>query len=49
MLYLGNTGHSSNAMLINYHRPQRPSADDDALWARFVRGIKATADAGTPR
>ena len=39
MLYLGNTKHISNAMLVNYYHPTRQSPADDALWARFVAGI----------
>ena len=41
MLYLGNTRFNSNAILVNYYRPQKKSAADDRLWARFLAGIKA--------
>jgi len=40
MLYLGNTRFNSNAILVNFHRPQKKSAADDRTWARYVAGIK---------
>jgi len=43
MLYLGNTGFSSNTLLVNYYQPKKRTADDDALWARFVSGIRRAA------
>ncbi len=40
MLYLGNTRFSSNTLLVNYYQPKKRTAADDALWARFVAGIR---------
>lgn len=40
MLYLGNTGFSSNTMLVNYYQPKKRTAADDALWSRFVAGVR---------
>jgi len=40
MLYLGNTRFSSNVLLVNYYQPNKRTAADDALWARFVAGIR---------
>jgi hypothetical protein len=43
MLYLGNTGFSSNVLLVNYYQPKKRTAADDALWSRFVSGIRKAA------
>ncbi len=40
MLYLGNTRFSSNTLLVNYYQPKKRTAANDALWARFVAGIR---------
>jgi hypothetical protein len=40
MLYLGKVHSPSNTLLVNYYHPIKRSAADDALWARFVAGIR---------
>jgi len=40
MLYLGNTKVSSNVVLVNYYQPEKRTAADDEIWARFVAGIQ---------
>lgn len=45
MLYLGKVHSPSNTLLVNYYPPMKRAAADDALWARFVAGIRH-AEAG---
>lgn len=46
MLYLGNTHVSSNTVLVNYYQPKRRTSADDALWSRFVAGIRKAEKPG---
>jgi len=40
MLYLGNTGFSSNTLLVNYYQPKKRTAADDQVWTRLVAGVR---------
>ena len=46
MLYLGNTHVSSNTVLVNYYQPKRRTSADDALWSRFVAGVRKAEKPG---
>ena len=44
MIYIA-TGNGTNTILVNYHRPSRPTPADDAVWQQFVSSIRSTAPA----